>query len=110
MSGARREHEAVPAAVRSCLALVSAARRQLARDELDGLGRLGPVLDQLCAELDASPAPFDGRLRADLLALLDEAQRLTSDLAAARARLGAELRAAAPRRRAGSAYLKASKL
>jgi hypothetical protein len=107
---ARRAHEAVPEAVRDCLALVSWARRQLAGDELDGLGRLGPVLDQLCEALDASPEPFDERLRSDLLALLDEAQRLTADLAAARARLGAELRAAAPRRRAGSAYLKASKL
>jgi hypothetical protein len=95
---ARREIEAVPEAVRDCLALVSRSRRQLARGELDGLGRLGPVLDQLCASLDASLEPFD------------QAQRLTAELVAARTRLGAELRAAAPRRRAGSAYLKASKL
>jgi hypothetical protein len=107
---ARREIEAVPEAVRDCLALVSRSRRQLARGELDGLGRLGPVLDQLCASLDASLEPFDQRLRSDLLALLDEAQRLTAELVAARTRLGAELHAAAPRRRAGSAYLKASKL
>ena len=107
---ARREQEAVPEAVRSCLVLVSRTRRQLARDELDGLGRLGPLLDETCAALDAFPEPFDERLRADLLALLDEAQRLTAELAAARTRLGAELRAAAPRQRAGSAYLKASKL
>jgi len=107
---ARRVDEAVPEAVRGCLALVSRARRQLALGELDGLGRLGPVLDQLCAALDAFPEPFDKWLRSDLLALLDEAQRLTAELAAARTRLGAELSAAAPRRRAGSAYLKASKL
>jgi hypothetical protein len=104
------EIETIPEAVRDCLALVSRIRRQLARGELDELGRLGPILDQLCAALDASPEPFDQRLRSDLLALLDEAQRLTAELAAARTRLGAELRAAAPRRRAGSAYLKASKL
>jgi hypothetical protein len=104
------EPEAVPEAVRSCLALVSRVRRQLARGELDELARLGPVLDQLCASLDALPEPFDQHLRSDLLALLDEAAQLTGELAAARTRLGAELRAAAPRRRAGSAYLKASKL
>jgi hypothetical protein len=107
---ARRERDAVPEAVRGCLALVSRARRQLVLGELDGLGRLGPVLDQLCAALDASPEPFDERLRSDLLALLDEAQRLTAELASARTQLGAELREAAPRQRAGSAYLKASKL
>jgi hypothetical protein len=107
---ATREPESVPEVVRSCLALVSRVRHRLAHGELDELGRLGPVLDQLCASLDASPEPFDGQLRRDLLALLDEAGQLSGELAATRTRLGAELRAAAPRRRAGSAYLKARKL
>jgi len=89
--------------------LLERARRALAAGELPELDRLAALLEGLPGELRRLPGG-DARLRGSLLALFDEAGRLTETLREEQARLAVQLHAAGAYRRAGAAYRRASKL
>jgi hypothetical protein len=89
--------------------LLERCRRALAQGELPDLDRLAALLEGLGGELGRLSRADDG-LRGPLLALLDEAGRLTETLRTEQARLADQLRAAGAYRRAGVAYRRAGKL
>jgi hypothetical protein len=94
----------------AALDLLGRARRALGRDELAELGRLAALLERLRGELASLSSDADRRLRASLLALLDETGRLTETLREEQACLARQLRAGGVHRRAGAAYRRAGHL
>jgi hypothetical protein len=106
-TGEGRELERVTTAA---LELLGRARRALGRGELAELGRLIALLESLRGVLGRVSPIADRRLRASLLALLDEAGLLTETLRAEQACLARQLRAGGVHRRAGAAYRRAGDL
>jgi hypothetical protein len=90
--------------------LLGRVRRALTQDDMVELGRLMPLLAALATAPGLAPGDDPAGLRNDLLALLDEASRLTGELGEERARLAAQLRGAGAHRRAGVAYRRAGRL
>jgi hypothetical protein len=89
--------------------LLGRVRRAVADGGLAEVDRLAPLLRGLAQQLGRLPQA-DRRLRARLLALLDEIGSLIQMLRAEQARLAVRLRAVGAHRRAGTAYRRASRL
>ncbi|MGB8273879.1 MAG: hypothetical protein WCF16_01260, partial [Alphaproteobacteria bacterium] len=88
------------------VAVVAASRQALAQGSLVDLTGLEGEVSDICRQLTTMPAAEAARFKPPLVALADDLDRLTEDLARSHKALGEELGGVSARHKAAKAYAK----